>query len=106
MVVGGFHHLIPQFAGAQLAVDPQAVLALVGAVVLEVRVGFGAVRELDFGVVFNRLHEGVGDADGEVEIGQVAVILGVDEDFNIRVVTAQHAHLGTPARPGGFDGFA
>ena len=29
-----------------------------------------------------------------LEIGQVAVILGVDEVLDVRMVAAQHAHLG------------
>jgi hypothetical protein len=48
----------------------------------------------------------VGDGDRDVEVGQVAVVLGVDEDFDVRMVAAQHAHLRATAGAGRFDGFA
>src|SRR6185369_14405482 len=97
---------IPEVAGAHLAVGPQAVLALVGAGGLHFAVRLGAVGQFDIGVGIDGFHEGVGDADGNVEIGEVALVLGVDEDFDIRMVAAQHAHLGATAGAGGFDGFA
>ena len=106
MVVGGFHHLVPQVAGAQLAVDPHAVVALVGARLLHVGIGFGAMQQLDIAVAVDRFHEGVGNADRNVEIGQVAMILGVDEVLDIRMVAAQHAHLGATPGAGRFDGLA
>jgi hypothetical protein len=58
VVVGGLHHLVPQVARAHLAVDPDAVFTLEGAGALHVGVGFGAVREFDFGVGFDGFHEG------------------------------------------------
>jgi len=106
VVVGGFHHLIPEVARAHAAVDPDAVVALEGARPFHVGVGFGAVRQLDLGVGFDGLHEGVGDGDRNVEVGQVAVVLGVDEDFDVRVVAAQYAHLRAAPRTGGFDRLA
>ena len=106
VVVGGLHHLIPQVTGAHLAVDPGAVVALVGAGRLHVGVGLGAVGQLDIAVGVDGFHEGVGDADRDVEVGQVALVLGVDEFLDIRMVAAQHAHLGAAAGAGGFDGFA
>ena len=106
MIVGGLHHLIPQVARAHLAVDPQAVVALVGAGLLHVGVRLGAVRQLDVAVGLDGFHEGIGDADRDVEIGQVAVVLGVDEDLDVRMVAAQHAHLGAAPGAGRFDGLA
>ncbi len=106
VIVGGFHDLVPQVAGGQLAVHPMAILALVGAAGAHLGIGFGAVGQFDFGIVVDRFHEGIGDADRDVEVGQVALVLGVDEDFDIRMVAAQHAHLGATAGAGGFDGLA
>jgi hypothetical protein len=106
MVVGGFHHLIPQVASAHLAVDPQAVVTLVGACGAHVIIWLGAVNQLDIGIGINGFHEGVGHADGDVEVGQVAFVLGVNEDFDIRVVATQYAHLCATAGAGRFDGFA
>ena len=106
VVVGGAHDLIPQVAGAHLAVHPQAVVALVAAGRLDVVGGLGLVGELDVAIGLDGLHEGVGHGDGDVEVGQVAVVLGVDEFLDVRVVAAQHAHLGAAAGAGGFDGLA
>jgi hypothetical protein len=64
------------------------------------------VRQLDIAVGFDGLHEGVGDADRDVEVGQVALVLGVDEHLDVRMVAAQHAHLGAAPAAGGFDGLA
>ncbi len=106
VVVGRAHDLVPQLARGHLAIDPQAVVALVGAGLLDVGAGLGAMHQFDIAVGFDRLHEGVGDADRDVEVGQVALVLGVDEGFDIRVVAAQHAHLRAAAAAGGFDGLA
>ena len=48
------------------------------------------------------MHEGVGDADRNVEIGEVAAVLGVDELLHVGMVAAQHAHLRAAARAGRF----
>ena len=106
MVIGGLHHLIPQIAGADLAVHPHAILALVSAGIAHVSVGLGAMDEFDIRVSIDRFHEAVGHADRDVEIGQVAMVLGVNEILDIRMVAAQHAHLGAAAGAGGFDGLA
>jgi hypothetical protein len=106
VVVGGFHHLVPEVARLHAAVNPDAVFALEGAGALHVAVGFGAVREFDLGVGLDGGHERVGDGDRDVEVGEVAVVLGVDEDFDVRMVAAQHAHLRATPGAGRFDGFA
>jgi len=41
------------------------------------------VHQLDFGVVLDRPHEGVGHADRDVEVGEVALVLGVDEFLDV-----------------------
>ncbi|MDZ7749381.1 MAG: hypothetical protein U5K43_11685 [Halofilum sp. (in: g-proteobacteria)] len=63
--------------------------------------------ELELAVVLDRLHELVGDADRDVEVRQLAaLVLGLDELADVRVVDAQHAHLGAAAVAGGLDGLA
>jgi len=56
------------------------------------------VHELDLAVGFDCLHEGVGDAHGDVEVGEVALVLRVDELLDVRVVAAQHAQSAPPRR--------
>jgi hypothetical protein len=105
MVVGRAHHLVPQVAGAQLAIDPQpAVLVRAGGLLRGA--GLGAVHQRELGVGGHRLHERIGHADREVEVLQVAFVLGVDELLDVRVVAAQHAHLRAAARAGAFDRLA
>ena len=106
MVVGRVHDLFPQVACRHLAVDPQAVFALEGAFGHLPGIGFRTVDQFDILVLFDGFHEHVGDANGNIEIGQVALVFGVDEILDVRMVTAQHAHLRAAARAGGFDGFA
>ena len=49
-------------------------------------------------VVLDGLHEGIGDADRDVEVGDgVLVGLAGDELFHIRVVDAQDGHIGAAA---------
>jgi hypothetical protein len=49
-------------------------------------------------VIPDGLHESVGDADGNVEVGDgVFADLGGDELFHIRVVHAHDAHIGAAA---------
>ncbi|MNT15535.1 hypothetical protein D3C72_1505930 [compost metagenome] len=64
------------------------------------------MHQLDFGVGLHRLHEFVGDADRDIEIAELALVLGVDKALDIRMVAAQHAHLRAAARAGGFHGGA
>ena len=106
VVVRRAHDLVPQVLRAHLAVHPQAVAALVAAAFLHFLRGLGAVHELDFAVGLHGLHERVGDAHGDVEVGEVALVLGVDEALDVRVVAAQHAHLRAAARSRGLDRLA
>ena len=64
------------------------------------------MRQFDVAIGFHRLHEGVGDADRDVEVGQIAGILGMDEFFDVRMVATQYAHLRAAAAAGGFDRLA
>ena len=57
-------------------------------------------------IVFHCLHQGIGHADGDVEVLQVALVLGMDEALDVGMVATQHAHLGTAPRAGGFHGLA
>src|SRR5213594_1441781 len=76
---------------AQLAVHPQAVVALVAVVA---RPGFRLMGQFDGQVVLDRDHEIIRDPDREVEIGELAPVLGVDALLDVGVVAARHAPLG------------
>jgi len=112
VIVGRPHDLVPQLAGARLRVHPKAVFSLVdegGALFStlsasrdRIRVRPCLVHQLDLGVVLDRPHEGIGDADRDVEVGEVPPVLGVDEFLDVGMVAAQHAHLRAAARPGRF----
>ena len=44
------------------------------------------------------LHEGVGDGDGDIEIGQfIRLVLTGDKFFDIRVIDPENGHVGPPA---------
>ena len=64
------------------------------------------VHEFDEVIDFHRLHERIGDADRDVEVGQIAFVLGVDEQLDIRMVATHDTHLGATAGTGRFHGFA
>jgi hypothetical protein len=104
VVIRGLHDLVPQLTRGQLAIDPdgRAVgqCARVGAGFLVARAGFGTVHQFDLGVGDHRFHEGVGHAHADVEVLQVALVLGVDELLDVRMVAAQHTHLRTAAGAG------
>jgi len=86
-----------------LRYTPQAVVALVAVVA---RPGFRLVDQFDGQVILDGGHEVIRHPDREVEIGELAPVLGVDELLDVGVVAAQHAHLGAAARAGGFDRLA
>ena len=100
MIVGRAHDLVPQVARAYFAVHPVAVVALVGAGVhlLAPRPGF--VRQLDVGVMLDCHHECIGDANRDVEVGELALVLGMDEFLDVGMVATQHAHLRAAPRAG------
>ncbi len=63
--------------------------------------------ELPGRVLLHRLHEGVGDQDGEVEHAQPSgIALGVDEGLDIGMVAAQGRHHRAAAVAGAHDGAA
>ncbi len=105
MVVGRLHDLLPQVARAHGAVHPRAIFTLPrgGA---RFRDGRRFVHEIPCAVAFHRAHEIVGDRDADVEIRQVAVVLGVDELLDVGMVAAQDAHLGAAPRAGRLDRLA
>ena len=44
------------------------------------------------------MHEGVGDADGDIEVGDLILIgLAGDEFFDVGMIHAQDAHVGAAA---------
>jgi len=100
VVVGGLHDLIPQITGTHLAVDPQAVFALVGTFGQDVFVRFCNVNQFNGIVRFNRFHERISHADRDVEVGQVALVFGMDEQLDIRMIATHDTHLGTTACTG------
>ena len=102
VAVGRAHDLVPQVARAHRAVDPQAVWPLSG---FRFAPGLRLVDQVNGQVLLDGGHEFVGDADRDVEVGEVALVLGVDEILDVGVVAAQHAHLRAAARAGRFDGF-
>jgi hypothetical protein len=106
VVVGRAHDLVPQAPCAQLAVDPLPVGALVGTRFLRVGRRLGLVHELEVAVLLHRPHELVGHADRDVEVGQLALVLGVDEVLDVGVVAAEHPHLRAAARAGRLDRLA
>jgi hypothetical protein len=106
VVVGGPHDLVPQLACGERAVDPRAVVALARAFGHLLRAGAGAVHQVKGGVVLHCLHEGIGHADRDVEVGEIAGVLRVDELLDVGVVAAQHPHLRAAPRARRFHGFA
>ncbi len=76
-----------------------------GAHLLDLPAGAG-VDQGEVPVFFDRLHEGVGQAHGDVEVGEaLGVVLTGDEGFDIRVVHPEDAHVGAPAGAALLDGF-
>src|SRR5450756_2092550 len=57
-------------------------------------------------IVLQSVHQCIGHADGDVEVAQVALILGMDESLDVRMVAAQYTHLRTAPSTGRFDGLA
>ena len=103
-VVGRGHDGVPQLARRHLAVHPLAVGALVGTLGLDLLARFGLVHQLPIGARGDRLHEGVGHADRDVEVVPAPRrALGGDEFQHVRVVDAQHAHLRAAPAAGALD---
>ena len=64
------------------------------------------MHQLERQAIFNSMHQGIGDAHGNIEVAQVALILCADEFLDVRMVAAQHAHLSATTRTCRFNGFA
>ena len=104
-VVGRLHDGVPQVAGLDHLVDPQAVFALVGVGHFGVRLG--GVHQFPVAVSGQGLHEAFDDADRHVEVVQGAGrALGDDEILDVGVRDVEHAHLRATAGTGGLDRLA
>ena len=68
--------------------------------------GFGPMDKGKFTVLLHCLHEGIADADRDVEIFQVSRILGMNELFDVGMIASQDAHLRAAPRTCGLDRFA
>ena len=60
------------------------------------------IRQLSQAVEQSPVTIVISNTDGDIEIGQSALVFGADEFENIRMVATQYAHLRTTARTGGF----
>ena len=104
IAVGGVDEQHPGFAVVPGQVD-DAVEHLAGAQGVDHLAG-GGVHQVVFAIVAHRGHEGVGDGHAEVEVGEPGlVLLGGDELENVRVIHAEHAHVGASALAALLDGF-
>ena len=100
-VIGGLHDRVPQLACGQGLVHPHAIRPLVGTVGHDVCTRLRAVHQFPRRVVVQRAHEGIRHADRHVEVVPAArCALGGDEVQHIRMVDAQHTHLGATACAG------
>ena len=90
VVVRRAHDLVPQVARAYFSIDPKPIAALVS---LLAGPRLRLVHELERQILLHREHEFVGDAHRDVEVGEIARVLGVDEFLDVRVIAAQHPHL-------------
>ena len=102
VVICRTHDLVPKFTRPHFSIHPLPVAALIRAGLFDVVCRLGLVHQLDLAAGFHGMHERVGDADRDVEVGELTRVLGVDEALDVRMVAAQHAHLRAPARARGF----
>ena len=104
VVVGLLDDLVEQVARPQGLVDfdrDAGGLGLLERAVELAVIGRKHVREtqVPIRVIFHGPHEGIRDAHGNVEVGdRVFVGLAGDELFHVRVIHAQHGHVGAAAR--------
>ena len=102
MVVGAFDDLLPQVGSAHFAIHPLAIGALCRSCSQDSFSWFRVVHQLEFIIGFDGLHQRIGHADGDVEVAQVAFVLGADEFLDVGMVATQHAHLRAAPRTGRF----
>ena len=93
MVIGRLHHLIPQITGANLAIDPHAIFALVGTFGQDVFIWFCDMNQFHRAISLDRFHERIGHTDRDVEVGQVAFVFCVNEQLDVRVIATHDTHL-------------
>ena len=107
VVVGRADDLVHQGARTNRAVNPLAVDGALSGAGFEQRArGLGVVDQFELGVGLDGLHERVGHADRDVEVGQAVAVLAVHELEHVRVVAAQDAHLRAAPRAGRLDRLA
>ena len=106
VVVGAGDDLFPQIGSAHFAIYPFAVVASYCARSFDSDRRFGGMYQLEVLIGFHGLHQGVGHADRDVEVAQVAFVLGADEFLDVGVIATQYAHLCAASRSGGFHGLA
>jgi hypothetical protein len=106
VIVGAGHDLPPQFRRAHLPIDPQSVAAAIRAAADQLRARCRAMHELPCLIGDDGLHERIGGGHREIEVAQVAAILGVNERLHVGMIAAQHAHLRAAAGARRLDGFA
>ena len=106
VVVGRIHDLLPQIARLDRAVDPAAVRGLAFGRAHYFLARRHRMHQIPVAARFHRAHERVGHRHADVEVAQVALVLGVDEFLDVGMVAAQDAHLRAAPRTGGFHRFA
>jgi hypothetical protein len=96
--------LLEKLTGAHLRMDfdrDAGFFSLLERTVEVVVAGAGDVGEAQLPpvIALHRLHESVGDADGNVKVGdRVFIGLAGDEFLDIGVIDAQDSHIGAAAR--------
>ena len=117
--VGGFdlalrrHHVVPvqtiQEDDARLAVGPCSLYDLVKQLAgrtLAARLLGSGIDEIIILILFHRLHKGFGKANGDIEVGNVGIILfAADELLDIGMIHPQDAHISATAGAALLDGF-
>ena len=97
------HDLVEQVARPHALVNldgDAGFLGLLDVAVEAAVLGVGHIREFQVpaAVVLHRSHEGIGDAHRDVEVGDLVLVgLAGDEFLDIRMVHAQHRHVGAAA---------
>ena len=104
-VVGGLHDGVPQLTGGQALVHPQAISALVGALLHHGDARAGLVHQLPGLVVLHGLDESIAHTHRHIEVVPAPRrALGGNEVVHIGMVDAQHAHLRATACARALDG--
>ena len=103
VAIGRAHDAFPQCAGAQFAIDPQAVFPAIAAGGEVFIAWFGRMHQRERFIGLDGAHEGIRYADRDIEVGEPARVLGRDEALDVRMADVQHTHLGAAPGAGRFD---